>query len=175
MRRTSEPSEFALNWCRRLGAKVDTLVQLGGGINNQVYHCSKGKNDFVLKEYSSIRTDANDRFISEIEFLSYTNTVAPQYVPKIIEIDIEGRGIVLEYCAGEQFTSENTPSEGEILQAAKFLECINANHSLAQETLTHNAAEGYSLITDHVCNIEERLSKLDPSLSGTDYLVMQRG
>lgn len=156
----TEPPAFATEWCRRLGADPVTLIPLQGGINNQVFRCAVGRHYFVLKGYSTHQANTHDRFKAEVDFLHYARLVAQQYVPTLIYADEVTRSVVLECLEGERFQEGTSPSEGDIDQAVAFMRCLNRDLSPARQMLNCNAAEGFLRLTEHLDNIEQRVSSM---------------
>lgn len=157
--------DFALEWCRRLGANPDSLESLQGGINNQVFICKAGQQRFVLKGYQEGLESGHDRFRAEVEFLNYARVVAPEFVPHLVHSDETSRSVVLEYIEGERFTEGTTPSQEDINQAVTFMRLLNRDLETGKDLVTDSAAEGFLRITEHLQNIEQRLDKM-----GTNHL-----
>lgn len=155
-----EPPTFAIDWCHKLGACPDTLEPLQGGINNQVFRCTAGGRRFVLKGYAVHRTGEHDRFKAEVEFLNYARVVAPEFVPQLLGSDVASRSLVLESLEGNGFQEGTHPSEDDIDCAANFLRRLNGDLELAKRHVNGSAADGFSRITDHLQNIEQRVGKM---------------
>jgi len=155
-----EPPAFAINWCRKLGACPDTLVPLQGGINNQVFRCEAAGHRFVLKGYAAHRTGEHDRFKAEVEFLNYARVVAPEFVPQWLGCDAASRSLVLESLEGDGFQEGTHPSEDDIDCAANFLRRLNGDLELARQHVNGSAADGFLRLTEHLRNIEKRISKM---------------
>lgn len=157
----SEPPFFALEWCRKLGIRPDTLEFMQGGINNTVLRCGSKDSLFVLKSYRDNQARKHNRFKAEKEFLDYAQLVAPEFVPKLIHVDYDSKSIVLQYLEGDRFESTRSLSQEDIKRAADFLRNLNVDSVLAKARVEGNAAEGFLRITDHLQNIEERIAKMD--------------
>ena len=154
------PPAFALEWCRKLGASPDTLQSLRGGINNQVFRCKAGEHRFVLKGYAEHRAGEHDRFKAEVEFLNYARLVAPEFVPEVLGADEESRSLVLESLEGEGFKEGAHPSKKDINRAITFMKHLNADPGLAKQYVTGSAADGFMKLTEHLQNVEQRVSKM---------------
>ncbi len=154
------PPTFALEWCRKLGASPDTLQSLRGGINNQVFRCKAGEHRFVLKGYAEHRAGEHDRFKAEAEFLNYARLVAPEFVPEVLGADEESRSLVLESLEGEGFKEGTHPSKEDINRAITFMKHLNADPGLAKQYVTGSAADGFMKLTEHLQNVEQRVSKM---------------
>ena len=122
---SAEPPEFALEWCRRLGANPDSLEPLQGGMNNQVFLCKTGHQQLVLKGYRESLESGHDRFRAEVEFLNYAQVVAPEFVPQLVHSDKTSRSVVLEYIEGERFREGTAPSRRDVNQAVTFMQLLN--------------------------------------------------
>jgi len=155
-----EPPAFAINWCHKLGACPDTLEPLQGGINNQVFRCEAAGHKFVLKGYAAHRTGEHDRFKAELEFLNYARVVAPEFVPQLLGSDAASRCLVLESLEGDGFQEGTNPSEDDIDCAANFLRCLNGDLELAKRHVKGSAADGFLRLTEHLQNVEQRISKM---------------
>ncbi len=155
-----EPPTFAIGWCHNLGACPDTLEPLQGGINNQVFRCEAAGHKFVLKGYAAHRTGEHDRFKAEVEFLNYASVVAPEFVPQLLGSDAASRSLVLESLEGDGFQEGTHPSEDDIDCASNFLRRLNGDLELAKRHVNGSAADGFLRITEHLQNIEQRISKM---------------
>ncbi len=160
------PPTFALEWCRKLGASHDTLESLRGGINNQVFRCKVGKHRFVLKGYPEHRVGEHDRFKAEVGLLNYARAVAPEFVPEVLGSDEASRSLVLESLEGEGFKEGTHPTEEDIDRALSFMQHLNADLDVAKQHVAGNAADGFFKLTEHLLNVEQRVSKMS-----LDHLV----
>ena len=153
--------DFALHWAKELGASVDSLTSLQGGINNQVFSCSVGTDQskkFVIKGYAP--RGSSDRMTAEVEFLRYAGLVAPNYVPSLLAEDEGRRCVVLEYLDGQPYVAGVSPSEQDVLQAGKFFSLLNADKLLAKKYVKQSAAEGFLSLSEHLENVSKRLDRL---------------
>lgn len=151
--------DFALDWAKRIGANLNSLLPLHGGINNYVFSCEGGiKNTkrFVIKGYAP-KFGITDRMLAEVEFLQYAKQVAPIFVPELLEVDYEHRYIVLEYVDGTNFDQNGSLTKQEVKQAANFFRQLNADKVFAKEFIHQQAAEGFLGLSEHLNNIRERL------------------
>jgi len=154
------PPPFATHWARELGTKEESLIQLKGGINNRVYRCGKGTDSYVIKGYSPTAGGLRDRMRAEVEFLIYAAKVAPQYVPKLIHVDLNRRCVVLEHIEGTLYPEGKKPSSGDIKAAVDFFRQLNEPREVARKYILLDAADGFLRLTEHIDNIRERLSRM---------------
>ena len=154
------PTTFVLEWCQKLGASPDTLEPLRGGINNQVFRCKAGEHRFVLKGYAAHRAGEHDRYKAEADFLNYAKVVAPEFVPEVLGSDEASRSLVLESLEGDGFKEGTHPSEEDIDHAINFMQHLNADLELAKQYVAGSAADGFVKLTEHLQNIEQRVSKM---------------
>jgi hypothetical protein len=153
--------DFALHWATELGASVDSLTSLQGGINNQVFSCSVGADQskrFVIKGYAP--RGSSDRMAAEVQFLRYAGLVAPNYVPSLLAEDEERRCVVLEYLDGQPYVAGVSPSEQDILEAGNFFHLLNTDQLLAKQHIKQSAAEGFLSLAEHLENVSGRLQQL---------------
>ncbi len=155
-----DPPTFAIDWCHKLGACPDTLEPLMGGINNQVFRCKAAERRFVLKGYAAHRTGEHDRFKAEVEFLNYASLVAPEFVPQFMGSDERSRSLVLESLEGERFQEGSHPSKDDIERAVIFIRSLNTGIDLAKQYVKSSAADGFLRLTEHLQNIEYRVSEM---------------
>lgn len=155
-----EPPNFAMEWCRKLGASPDTLEPLKGGINNQVFLCKAGEHQFVIKGHAGYRVGEHDRFKAEVAFLNYAKLVVPGYVPQLLGFDEASRSLVLERLKGEGFREGAHPSDEDIDHAVNFMRCLNADLKLIKKYVNSSAADGFLSLLEHLQNIEQRLNKM---------------
>jgi len=155
-----EAPVFALEWCPRLGASPDTLEPLAGGINNQVFRCRSGAHWLVIKGYTQRQAKQHDRFKAETEFLHYAQLVAPECVPKLLYSDQEMQSVVLEHLEGERFQEGTSLDTTDVSQAVAFIRLLNADLELARRYVSGDAAEGFLRLTDHLKNIDQRISAM---------------
>ena len=155
-----EPPIFAVDWCHKLGASLDTLEPLQGGINNQVFRCKAAEHRCVLKGYAAHRAGEHDRFKAEVDFLNYARVVAPEFVPQLLDSDDRNRSLVLESLEGQGFQEGTHPSGDDIDCTANFVRRLNGDLELAKRHLNGSAADGFLRLTEHLMNIEQRLKKM---------------
>ncbi|NDC38199.1 MAG: hypothetical protein EBZ48_09120 [Proteobacteria bacterium] len=151
---------FAIDWCHKLGASPDTLEPLAGGINNEVFRCESVGCRFVIKGYAAHRANEHDRFRAELEFLNYATAVAPEFVPQVLGSDETSRSLVLESIEGESFQEGTHPSPEDVQCAVIFMRCLNTDIDLAQQYVSGSAAEGFLRLSEHLQNIEQRVTKM---------------
>jgi len=125
-----------------------------------VFRCKATDHRFVLKGYAAHRAGEHDRFTAEVEFLSYARAVAPGFVPQFLGSDKTSRSLVLESLDGEGFQEGTHPSKDDIQRAVIFMRCLNEDLELAKRHVNGRAADGFLRITDHLQNIEQRVSKM---------------
>ncbi len=151
---------FAIDWCHKLGACRDTLKPLQGGINSQVFSCKVGEYKFILKGYATHQSDEHDRFKAEVEFLNYASVVAPEFVPQLLGSDVASKSLVLESLEGDRFQESTHPSKEDIARAVTFMQYLNASNDSARQYINGRAADGFLSLTEHLQNIEQRVSKM---------------
>jgi hypothetical protein len=152
--------ESATTLAKELGATVKNIVRLDGGINNDVYRVNAKRQSFVLKSYPALETGARDRMRAEVEFLQYANKAAPRFVPRLIDFDFSKRAVVMEFIQGKPFIEGQSLSENQIRDAICFFETINKDRMAAKKLVSMDAAESFLKLTDHLKNVEQRISKL---------------
>jgi len=151
--------DFARHWACKLGTKEASLVQLRGGVNNQVYRCGD-RTFWVIKGYSSLGSGLRDRMQSEVEFLQYAAQVAPAFTPKLLNVDHDQRCIVLEYLDGNKFPEGVAPPETALNMAVEFFRQLNSDHATGRKFIRLGAAEGFLSLTEHLENIQQRLEQM---------------
>jgi hypothetical protein len=154
------PCESVTAWAKRLGASVQNILRLGGGINNDVYRIATQRQSFVLKCYPALETGARDRMKAEVEFLQYANKVAPSYVPRLIDFDFAKRAVLMEFIQGKNFIEGQPLAENQVHDAVCFFKSLNKDQDTAKQIVSMDAAEGFLKLTDHLDNVEQRISKL---------------
>lgn len=152
--------EFVTHWAKMLGADLGSVEALKGGMNSRVYACRAEHKRFVLKGYLPMQLGARDRFAAESEFLTYCNQMAPRFVPTLLWVDRAHRCIVMDYLEGETYKEGSTPNQQELQAAAEFFGLINQDLDTAKACVTMDAAEGYIRLTEHLHNIQNRLSEM---------------
>ncbi len=141
------------------GTAVD-VTQFPGGANNLVFGCVAGDRKAVAKLYPQATDPASDRFRAEREFLTYADTVAPGFAPKLLDFDATKRFLVMEYLDGERFDTASTITRENVARAARFLSNLNADLHRARGTITVGAAEGFLKLSQHVENVDRRMADL---------------
>jgi hypothetical protein len=159
----SSPAAFIGEWARELGASSDAITKLGGGINNDVYRIETNKQKYILKVYSILHAGSRDRLRAEIEFLQYANSVASDFVPRLIEFDADKRAVLMEFVEGHTFSEGALLSEKQVSEAVRFFAILNQNPEVAKSILSMDAAEGFLKITDHLENVAARISTMTTS------------
>jgi len=86
--------------------------------------------------------------------------VAPEFVPQLLGSDAASRSLVLESIEGDRFQEGTHPSEEDIEHALIFMRRLNEDAELAKRHVNGSAADGFLRITEHLQNIEQRISKM---------------
>jgi hypothetical protein len=97
---------------------------------------------------------------AEVEFLQYANKVVPSYVPRLIDFDFTTRAVLIEFIEGKTFTESQSLTVHQVQEAVCFFETLNKNQDTAKQIFSMDAAEGFLELTDHLSNVDQRLSKL---------------
>jgi len=142
-----------------LGPK-NRLQKISGGINSNVYVCSKESLSCVIKEYPIMERSSHDRLQSEIEFLGFASKVTVGKVPKVIGISPEERCIAMEYIEGKKMGAGDLPTKYDIEDAVRFLEDLNTEKELARKMIHMQAKDGFVSITEHLLCLTERVEKM---------------
>ncbi len=148
---------FAEHWASQLGASVDSLERLRGGINNHVFRCGHGNQQWVIKGYQQPLQGQRDRMQAEVAFLRFAAEAAPGFTPAMIQADPNRRCVVLEHVEGEAFPEGLHPSEEAVAEAVKFFRQLNSAPSLARDFIELDAAEGFLSLREHLGNVRQRL------------------
>jgi hypothetical protein len=157
--------EFASLWAHQLGAKQKSLIQLKGGVNNLVFRCSSGLNEWIIKGYATHQTGRQDRMQAEIDFLKYANLVASSRVPELIAIDIGRRCVVMQNFKGYTYPEGIKAPKEDQKAALEFFNELNTDLNTAKLMITMDATESYLDLREHMSNIYERIEGM-----GTDHL-----
>lgn len=152
--------EFVDHWARELLGENSVINKLRGGINNQVYVCSKGEHKFVIKSYPAKATAKHDRMRAETDFLQFAQHLAPSYVPGLIAQDSERRCIVLDYVEGVPYKEGENLTELDVDSAISFIRAINQNKSVINNFEMQQAADGFMSISEHMENVQNRIEAL---------------
>lgn len=152
--------EFATHWARILGANIETLIRLRGGVNNNVFVCGSGQSKWVIKEFPPQEVGKQDRMNAEVDFLRFSAQVARGFAPLLIHVDKPRRCIVIEYMEGSIYPEGASPSKDDLRMAACFFNKLNSNAKLAKEMIHVNAAEGFLSLRQHMLNVRERLNAM---------------
>jgi hypothetical protein len=151
---------FAQHWANQLGASLNSLERLQGGINNRVFRCSSGKQKWVIKEYAPAQPGQPDRMQAEVQFLRFASQVAPGFTPALIQADPDRRCVVLENLEGNAFPEGVAPPVTAIAAAVRFIHQLNQNPQLARESIQLDAAEGFLSLRLHLANVHGRLAAM---------------
>ncbi len=151
---------FADHWATQLGASPLSLERLRGGINNQVFRCSHGSQQWVIKGYAPTQLGHRDRMQAEVEFLQFAAESAPGFTPALIQFDRKWRCVVLEHLEGEAFPEGAPPSDAAVAEAVEFFRQLNAETCLARHSIKADAAEGFLSLREHLTNVRERYERM---------------
>jgi hypothetical protein len=149
---------FALDWAKKLDCEPSSIVQLTGGINANVFRCGNESNFFVLKSYGQLMQSRRDQMRAEVQFLKYAAEVVPRYVPKVLHEDPKHRSVVLEYLMGDTYQDSQAVGPKDIEAATDFFRCLNMDRDFAKQKIDIDAAEGFLSITQHIENLNNRIS-----------------
>jgi thiamine kinase-like enzyme len=151
---------FVDHWARELLGENSVINKLRGGINNQVYVCSKGEHKFVIKGYPAKAAVKHDRMRAETDFLQFAQQLAPNYVPGLIAQDSERRCIVLDYVEGVPYKEGENLTESDVDSAISFIRTLNQNKSVIDNFEMQQAADGFTSISEHIENVQNRIEAL---------------
>jgi hypothetical protein len=68
--------------------------------------------------------------------------------------------VLIGFIEGKTFTESQSLTEHQVPEAVCFFETLNKNRDTAKQIVSMDAAEGFLKLTDHLSNVEQRLSKL---------------
>lgn len=154
-----EQEYLAVTWANAMGFRTDDAIRLPGGVNNKVFAIGRNK-EFVIKRFADAKGNESDRMKAEVDFLLYAAEVAPGYTPIVKNVDQELRCVVMERIRGKPFSASEGIPQIAVNDACRFFQLLNAGDSSASEKVTMNATEGFLSISEHILNIEERISRL---------------
>jgi hypothetical protein len=152
---------FAKYWAKELRADLKSLERLNGGINNMVFRCSAKGKRWVIKGYMSSRPGALKRMKAEVQFLAYTNKVAPDLAPGLIHTDNDRHCIILENVEGIAYGNSTRPGPNEIAEAVRFIKLLNNRPEIARQSITVKAAEGFNSLRGHILNVKRRIERFN--------------
>ena len=132
------------------------FTQFPGGANNLVFSCEMPSRKIVIKAYPQIA----DRFQAEADFLIYANQVAPDYVPRVYEVDPARRLLIMEHLEGARFES-GAVERVDVERASAFLASLNRDPAAATKHIRLPAAEGFLKLSQHAENVGARVGELD--------------
>jgi hypothetical protein len=159
----AKPCQSVTVWAKELGASDESIVRLSGGINNYVYRVDARCQSYVLKHYPPLELNARDRMKAEVEFLQYAREVAAQFVPQVIDVNSERRVVTLEYIRGKTFPDGALLTHTQIREAVYFFNAINKEQDKARSKISMDAADGFLNLSEHLLNVDKRLSMLTTS------------
>lgn len=163
------PPEFARHWALELGSNPDTLVQLQGGINNQVFRCGSPGRHWVIKAYPSKQLDQRDRMQAEVDFLRYSTNVAPGFTPQLIHVDHQYRCVVLEHIDGKKYVESDILNHSDLQAAVNFFRKLNSEPKVAKDAIRMDAAEGFHSLREHMTNVHKRLAAMEIDHLHSEY------
>ena len=145
--------ESAIYWGKRLGQSTSSFTELSGGINNHIICFDK---TWILKSYKHRNREKHDRMLAEVQFLEYSNAVAPSFTPRLLAVDELRRCVVLEYIDGNTLEESSSPSSKQTQAALEFFFNLNNKPQLARSMIQTNAAEGFHSLIQHMNNVRAR-------------------
>lgn len=148
-----------------MGASIESLTRLRGGMNSQVFRCHSKRGCWVLKAYSPHQNGQSDRMKAEVDFLLFTTQVAPNSTPTLLGVDYTYRCVVMDYIAGEPFVEGVSPHQNDLDTAFSFFRQINGNPEIARKMIKLDAADGFLSLRQHMLNVRTRFSAM-----GTEHL-----
>lgn len=140
-----------------------SAIRQSGGINNHVYLCKSADEQVIVKSYPQLTQPQPDRFRAEQEFLTYANTCAPGYVPRLLSADTSSRILVMQYLEGTPYSASDTLEAQDIQHAASLITALSADVNLAKSHITQRAADGFLSLSEHLENITSRLAGMATS------------
>ena len=156
-------NEIINEWVKFLSFKDVQATKKEGGINNSVFALETGQKKFIIKIYPKNRHGSLRRLKAESEFLSYANSVCPEFTPKLIAVNQDMQSILMEYCEGASISDMTMIKENAIHTAVLFIEQLNNKREEDRNIITQQATEGFQRISEHVENVRLRLKTLNSS------------
>ncbi len=146
------------DWCQSIlgWTGPDTIEQLAGGANNAVFRCERRGESIIVKAFPEPTDGRPDRFGAECTFLTYANSAAPDYVPKLIFADTSARILAMELLSGTPYRSSQDVSASDINRAANFLRALNSSATSARPDTSQRAADGFLTLSEHIENVAAR-------------------
>lgn len=143
-----------------LSAPVDTVTQLNGGANSQVYRIQTGDGaKYAVKVYFTNEQDSRDRLGVEFNSLSFLWEEGIRNIPQPIAINREEQIAVYKFIEGESIDTSGL-TEKDIDDAISFLVQINELRCKESAQQLPTASEAFFTPNDVFQNLLLRLSRL---------------
>lgn len=148
-------------WAKFLSFKDFQATKKDGGINNSVFVLETGRKKFIIKIYPKNRHGSLRRLKAESDFLSYANSVCPEFTPKLIAVNQNIQSILMEYCEGTSIADISLNKEKGVHSAVLFMKQLNNKREEARKVISQQATEGFHRISEHIENVRLRLKTLN--------------
>ena len=155
-----KPDPKVRRWATELlGPKV-VVSPLFGGANNCVFRCTSTDSELVIKSYYNRDTiDGVSRLAAEVGFLRHAAVYAADETPKLIDVNEIENMIAISFVSGESINEGDQPASSDVWSLVSYYQKINpAGYSLSNYPII--ARDGYLSISEHISNIDLRLSAL---------------
>jgi thiamine kinase-like enzyme len=129
------------------------------GGNNQLFHISNGREDFILKKYFSHKNDLRKRLENEYKFLELAQDVARPFIPLPLAKNLIEGVALYEFIRGDKLNKDTPVPSDLIEQAANFIYLLNKNTGTTHRDLS-DASEACFSIQSHINMIDQRLNQL---------------
>ena len=142
----------------RHGVSPEVSVEVvGGGANNQVFRVQNGGRALLLKRYFHSPGDDRDRFGMECRFYGHAVLTAPDFIPRPLGWDEEGRCGLFEFVVGRKLCQEEV-TQSHVLRAVDFVVRLNRQ---PEERLSYptTADSAFSIRTNRLL-IQKRFDRL---------------
>lgn len=143
----------------QLSTDILSLNLCAQGGNNRTYRLQTRDGIFALKKYFRAAGDKRDRLASEFSFLSYAQTVAPQYVPAAYGQDVQNGLALYEFIDGNTYQSGQI-DRNDVEHAIRFSGLLNdMDHKESARELPRASEAGFS-IGNHLHMVSDRVAAL---------------
>lgn len=147
-----------------IDANTIALEPCDGGGNNRVFVVRAGERSFVAKWYFTHPADTRDRLGAELAFVRYAKRLGLACVPQPVSCDPTRHVALYEFVDSRRVRPEEV-GEGQVEQAARFLEALNTPAARELAGNLPRASEACFSLVEHFAMLDrriERLAGIDP-------------
>lgn len=138
--------------------RVEEVVRVAGGRNNQVFRVVTTRSTLFAKAYFRSEADPRDRLGTEVALLEYAAAERIGCVPRIVAVDRDAGVALFEHLDGRRPRAEEI-DEARVDEALRFYALLNRGRDSEAAQKLPRASEASFTLRGYVDAVDDRLAR----------------